>query len=228
MSQTVLDQAFSVSEANGIARFRVVVSGSESGTCQYPESPFNQHPLGVSTHSQNINGKPIGVRSLGVIKCEAAESIAEGDAVVVADATGKIKSAPKASATFGDTPATNEIVVTAKQTGFIGNNIEVELEALTSGNPISVSVTGHKVVVGCVTSDDVTITSTASDIISAINDDVEASLLISAANGASSDGSGTVAAASHVLSSGQAGDYSFAIAQETATADGDLIEILIK
>lgn len=65
---------------------------------------------------------------------------------------------------------------------------------------LSVSVTGKAITVSAATDSDGVITSTAANVISAINGDTDASALVTAANGTGSNGSGVVApvAATHV------------------------------
>jgi ABC-type transport system substrate-binding protein len=103
---------------------------------------------------------------------------------------GRIPYTP-ASLTTGEVANKNAIVWTAKLIGADGNGIAVALKA---GPALKVAVTGTPHKDPTVAVDFVAGTTTAADVIKAVNDDKAASAVISAANAKESDGSGPVTA----------------------------------
>lgn len=90
MSNYILDKAYTVAESGGVASGRVVVQGTNAGECALPSARNADAILGVTTHAQ-ATGRNVSVRKAGVARVEAAGAIALGDAVIVADATGRVK-----------------------------------------------------------------------------------------------------------------------------------------
>lgn len=223
MSQPVLDQAFRVSEANGVARYRAVTSGSEKGTCQYPDA--GSTILGVTTHAQSRTDKSVGVRRLGIILCEASEAIPTGSPVI-ANSDGTIKPAPFASGSIGSSGSNNLIAFTSKVPGILGNSLTVAFALGVDGESNTSSISGNTITITAENDGGSNITS-AADMIMFINEHEVLSTLIVAENGAGSNGSGLVSIDNAALSGGEASISAFATAQEAATQAGDLIEIFI-
>jgi len=95
MSNCILDKAYTVTETDGVAAYRVVVQGANAGECALPGAQNADKILGVTTHAQDVSivsVRNIFVRKSGIARVEAAGAVAVGDAVNVAGTTGKIKS----------------------------------------------------------------------------------------------------------------------------------------
>ncbi len=111
-----------------------------------------------------------------------------------------------ATLTLGRLAANTQIVLTAATPGLGGNAISVRL--LDPGAPdaaLAVSVTQKAIAVTLATDDAGALTSSAGDVIAALNDDPDASALVSAANAPGSTGAGTLRATdvARFLSSGE-------------------------
>lgn len=135
-------------------------------------------------------------------------------APVLTDATQKVQkkntapTAPvKASVILDCTNDNADIVITAVEAGIVGNGIKVQLKD-PSGNSkaLTVDLVDDVIVVSLATGETGVITSTAAQIIAAINASLEARALVVAANATSSDGSGVVnAITATALAGGSAG-----------------------
>lgn len=95
----------------------------------------------------------------------------------------------------GGAGGNNDILITAKKAGTDGNNIKVELkDPGAASQALAVSVEGDTIVVSLATDGAGAITSTAQNVIDAINAHLVAKDLVTAANASGSDGSAVVAA----------------------------------
>ncbi len=122
-------------------------------------------------------------------------------AVPVTDATPQ-----KASLTTTLTGANNDLAFTAKVAGPGGNSITVAYVVGGINTPLSVSVAGFAITVTVATDGAGNPTSTASQVLAAIQGNQDAATLISAALAPSNDGSGVVAAmAATALTGGSLG-----------------------
>lgn len=119
-------------------------------------------------------------------------AIGQGNAALTFTAAA-VSPARASRLTIGAGNAAVEIVADAA--GAAGNTIEVAF-AGPDGNTqaLSVSVAGRVITVSLATDGGGAITSTAAQVIAAINTDTEAGALVTAANGDGGDGTGTVAA----------------------------------
>lgn len=90
MSHNILDKAYAIEEANGVAAGRVVVQGSQPGRARLPEGPMADAILGVTTHSQSLPGANVAVRKAGIARVVAAGPIPVGAPVCVADDEGRV------------------------------------------------------------------------------------------------------------------------------------------
>lgn len=120
-------------------------------------------------------------------------------APVLTDITQKVRK--KNTASVAATLATgvvgnnNAITFTAKTAGTAGNGIKVQLkDPAAASQALSVSIAGDTIVVSLATSGASAITSTAADIITAVNAHLTAKTLVSAANTGASTGAGVVVA----------------------------------
>lgn len=107
----LLDKAYRVAEANGVAAYRVVVQATNAGECRLPTADNAGGLLGVTLHAQPTVGRQVTVRKAGIAEVAAAGPVAVGAPVIAAGNTGKVKSATGAPGTrlnvlgFAETPA---------------------------------------------------------------------------------------------------------------------------
>jgi hypothetical protein len=99
MASYILDKAYSIDEAAGVAAYRVVVHGANAGQAKLPSAGNQGAILGVTVHSQTRRGANVAVRKAGIARATAAGPIAVGDPVNVADAGGKVKAVNEPAAT---------------------------------------------------------------------------------------------------------------------------------
>lgn len=100
-----------------------------------------------------------------------------------------------ASLTTNLTGANNDFVVTAKQAGVIGNHIEVALvDPAGNDQALAVTVADGVITVSLATGPAGAITSTAANVIAAINGNADAKKLVVASLKAANDGTGVVTA----------------------------------
>jgi len=115
------------------------------------------------------------------------------------------------SATLVPAGANNDIVFTAKTSGASGISVEI-LNPGAANQALKVTTVNNKISVSLATDGVSAITSTAAAVISAVNNDPDASERVSAANAAANDGTGVMAAvaltplASGVASTGTAAE----------------------
>lgn len=88
----------------------------------------------------------------------------------------------------------NDIKITAKDRGTGGNSVRVAFVVAGASTPLSVSVSGNDITVNVATNGSSAATSTASQVVAALNAHAGASALIIAALAAGNDGTGVVAA----------------------------------
>lgn len=120
-------------------------------------------------------------------------------ASAIADDTQKVqkKNTSSVAATLytGVIASNNAITFTAIKAGTIGNTIKVQLKNPgAASQALSVSIAGDTIVVSLATDAGSVITSTAADVIAAVNAHLTAKTLVSAANTGASTGAGVVAA----------------------------------
>lgn len=222
----VLDTAFEVEEAAGVAAHRVVVRGSQARRCLYPSGSNAGRVLGVTTDSAEAN-RAVGVRRLGKALVEAAAVIAAGARVCIADNQGRIKAAARATAVTGLVGNQNAIRWTSRAESIAGNGIIVDLVVAGNNTPLSIAVSGNTITVNLATDGAGACTTTASQAIAAIAAHASAGLLVEAAHEAPSLGGGIVADETAPLSGGEGGLHSIGVAEEPAAQAGDLIDVFL-
>ncbi|MGQ7247193.1 phage tail sheath subtilisin-like domain-containing protein [Halomonas sp. V046] len=115
--------------------------------------------------------------------------------------------ATPATLTTGNATFDTAITFTAVSAGLAGNNISIAFTNPDSASAsLSVSVTGTAIVVNLATDATGALTSTASDVVTAINGSAEAAALVTAASAVGSDGSGVVLALKRTLLTGGAAE----------------------
>lgn len=228
MSQYVLDRACRVEESAGVARYRAVVFGADADGCQYPDAANADGVVGITTHAQSREGKSVTVRRLGIAVCEAAAAIAVGDRVVVADNQGRVKRATHANVSTGSAGSNNGIVWTHRQPGPGGNVVGVQIQNAGASQALSVALADNTVRITAATNGGGAITSTAQQIIDAVNADAVASRILRASHLAGSNGTGVAAAvAATPLRGGEAGLNTIGIAQTAAANAGELVDVML-
>lgn len=90
MSYYVLDKAYAIEDAAGVGAYKVVVQGSEAHCAKGPASDSQGTLLGVTVHSQSLQGANVAVRKAGIARCIAAGTVPLG-AAVTWTADGKVK-----------------------------------------------------------------------------------------------------------------------------------------
>ena len=103
---------------------------------------------------------------------------------------------PKATLTTALTGSNNDLLFTAKTGGPGGNSINIIYSVAGANTPLSVSVDGFVITVHVATNGGSAATSTASQVLSAIANKVDAGALVDVAYAPSNDGSGVVTALS--------------------------------
>lgn len=226
MPAYILDTAFEVEEANGVAAHRVVVRGSQPKRCAYPTGANADRSLGITLDAA-ANGRAVAVRRLGKALVESSGVIAAGSRVCVADATGRVKAAVRASGVTGVIGNNNAIRWTAAAESIVGNTIVVDIVVAGNSTPLSVAVSGATVTVNSATDGGGAATTTAAQAIAAVAANVAARLLVSGQNEAPSTGAAAVADQTVKLSGGEAGLNSVGIAEHNAAQAGDLIDVFL-
>lgn len=108
--------------------------------------------------------------------------------------------ATAATLSTGRASANTAIDFTAAAAGLAGNQISVNLvDPAANSATLAVAVSGNAITVTLATDASGVITSTAGDVVTAVNGDADASALVSAANGTGSDGTGVVKATGRAL-----------------------------
>lgn len=91
MSSYILDKAYSIEDANGVAAYRAVVHGTNAGEAVLPGGANAGAILGVTVHSQSREGGNVAVRKAGIARVMAAGAVDVGEPVNIAGTTGKVK-----------------------------------------------------------------------------------------------------------------------------------------
>jgi hypothetical protein len=153
---------------------------------------------GVATYDVANGGYGTMVGSGVVTPIDPAVDIPDGELVMSA-ANGQVTiagetTAEAATVTVGAT--NSKVMLTAVEEGAEGNAITITITDPPGNNvALSVDVDGTAIEVIAATDGSSAITSTAAQVIAAINEDNDASQLVVAENGAASNGTGVVAAA---------------------------------
>jgi hypothetical protein len=111
MSSYILDKAYAIDETSGVGAYLAVVQGTNAGEAKLPGAANAGSILGLTVHSQSLEGANVAVRKAGIAKAVAAGAIDVGAPVNVAGATGKVKAIDEATDTkinclgFAETPA---------------------------------------------------------------------------------------------------------------------------
>jgi hypothetical protein len=226
MASYVLDKAYRVTDESGIESCCVVTQGTYDGEAKLPSGANEGKILGVSVHGAEKE-QNISIRKLGIAPVQSAGIISAGEKVCVADNQGRIKAAGKASSESGVEVNNNFLKWTAVNPGTQGNNIIIDIVVSGNSTAFSISIEGNKITVNSATDGSGTATTTAAQLITSIAADSSASKMVTASNNGSSDGSGVLADETLSLTGGELGDNSFGVAEENASAEGDIIDVFL-
>lgn len=83
MSAYILDKAYAIDENGGVPAYTVVVPGEKTGDARIAGSYNPPVVLGVTVHSQTLQGANVAVRKAGIARVIAADSIPVGVPVIV-------------------------------------------------------------------------------------------------------------------------------------------------
>ena len=224
MSNYVLDQAFRVEEEEGIERWRAVVFGTNPGGCKLPAAANAFGVLGITVHSQARTGKSIAVRRLGIAPVVVTGPVTRGDYLTVADSRGRMKAAPCPSVSTGSGESGLRWQLRRPSLGGHSNAIQVAISG--TNTPLSVTVTSGLIRVDVETDGSGDPVSTAAEVATFVNAHPAASQLIRVTI-LGALGSGVVGSSTSSLALNFESINAFAIAQDDATAEGDIVNALL-
>ncbi len=177
-----------------------------SGIAEILKFPDHYVALAVMVDDSGVSANDDGKKIVpkGTVVGGLAASVLADDTQTVSK---KNTASVAASLTTELTGENNDITFTANEAGTGGNAIKVELlDPSGNSQALSVSVSGDTIVVSLATSGEGAITSTAAEVIAAINAHLVAKELVTAENAAENTGVGVVTAlAATALSGGTAG-----------------------
>lgn len=99
MSSYILDKAYAISETSGVGAYLVVVQGTNPGEAKLPGAANAGSILGVTVHSQALEGANVAVRKAGIARVKAAGAISVGAPVNIAGTSGKVKAIDETAGT---------------------------------------------------------------------------------------------------------------------------------
>lgn len=99
MSSYILDKAYAISETSGVGAYLVVVQGTNPGEAKLPGAANAGSILGVTVHSQALEGANVAVRKAGIARVKAAGAIGVGAPVNIAGTSGKVKAIDETAGT---------------------------------------------------------------------------------------------------------------------------------
>lgn len=194
-----LDKGYNAEDV--IAKYRAVKYGATAEGV-LPITAAADRVMGISlfhvTAAERLRGKGASVRRAGIAEWECGGTITRGD-LVTNDSVGRCVSVAAEVRAFLNTGVVgnnNAITWTAVEPGTDGNAITVTLTNAGATKPLLVDVAnnGLDINVQLATDGSSVITSTAQNVLDALQDDAAASALITAANTGASTGAGLVVA----------------------------------
>lgn len=85
-------RSYKITDAAGVLIYRAVVQGANAGEVKKPAAADEGKAVGFTQEAQATQNKSVLVKEAGRTFAVAAGAIAVGDAIGIADATGKVKS----------------------------------------------------------------------------------------------------------------------------------------
>lgn len=226
MSTFVLDRAYLVEEETGIARHRVVVAGSSPSHCRLPDGANAGRVLGVTTQSQEREGRAIPVRRFGYTPCEAAESFNAGDPVCVADDGGRVRAVRPPHALVGTEDVNGAVRFVSRfpaERHFLSG---IEISASGSESPLASDVADGVVMFALETDAISTPVTTAAQLATYVNTHPLLSKLVKA-EVAGGDGSAVAEAGSPSFTAHEESIHVVGIAQDDSSGEGDIVDVLL-
>lgn len=230
-----LDKGYDAEDA--IIAYRAVKFGATAQGV-LPISSVSDVPIGISFFSVTLDeitrGKGASVRRGGIAEWEAGGAFNRGDKLTI-DSVGRCVGVTAgdvaASLITGVVGSNNAILWTAKVAGPGGDSITVTLVdpgGTTALLSVDVANNGTDITVNLARTASA-LSSTAQNVIDAVQGNGAANALVSVANDSTSSGAGIVAAVSKTALSGGAGDViTYAIAEAASSGSGIRVPALLK
>ena len=125
-------RTYKITDAAGVLAGRVVVQGTNAGECKKPSSADEGKAIGITQEAQATQNKGVLVKESGRSRVVAAGVIAVGDAIGIADNTGKVKSVQTdMAAAPGTAKVVNVLGYARTAAGADGDEIEVQINIFT-------------------------------------------------------------------------------------------------
>jgi hypothetical protein len=223
MTQSI-DKSYRITNSGGVSAHRAVVRAVDPAACQLPAAANAGAFLGITTHVQNRTGRLVAVRRSGFAVAEAAGVITVGAPVAIADALGRVRAIPDPRFAFGTVGANTAITIDFLQRPLFAANLTIDFIAGTGTVPFSWTTTPGRIAITLSANSSV-VSQTANSLRLAVEADAVLSRLLRVTNVAGSSGTGLLAAASLVCNNLADQLNPIALADEAATAAGDLIAV---
>lgn len=131
-------RSYKITDAAGVLKFRAVVQGANGGEVAKPGGANADKLVGVTQEDQATQNKNVLVKESGRTYAVAAGAIAVGDAVNIADNTGKFQSCQAAVAAGAGAFATTYVSGRARTAaGADGDIFELEIQPFVVKTPAS-------------------------------------------------------------------------------------------
>lgn len=226
MPVSVLDTTFVVEELTGVSAHRVVARGAQSAGCKYYTAAAPTDILGITQQGGALD-RAVAVRRLGKALVEAAQAVAAGERVCVADAQGRVKPAPRASGTTGGVGANNAIRWTAPDCSLAGNTVVVDIVVSGNNTAFALAVSGNTLQITAATNESGQAVTTAAQALAAVAASAAASRIVAAASETGSTGAGALADETITLGGAEGARRIVGVAEQSASAPGDLIDVFL-
>lgn len=95
----IFDKSYRTGSANIAARRAVVRATTATNTVTMPTGPNAGAIAGITMHTQNDAGRAVSVRKAGIAEVVAANAIAIGAPVMIADTNGRVKAVSETAGT---------------------------------------------------------------------------------------------------------------------------------
>lgn len=226
MSHYVLDKAYRVAEANGIEGARVVVRGAAIDDCQLPADASAGGVLGVTVHRQPREGRFVAVRRLGIATATAAGPIPNGAAVALADNEGRVREAPLPRFHTGSLLNENALEWRWKRRDIATAGLSIEIVDGGQAGDFAWSLAGAILRI-TPPNDGNGIVVTAAQLVSLVEADSTLAALVDVAIAPGNSGSMTVSPQTASIANLDEMGREIGVAETPATADGDLLDVLL-
>ncbi len=132
-------RTYKIEDAAGVLQYRAVVQGTAAGAVKKPSGAGEGKFIGFTQEAQATQNKSVSVKRSGFSFAVAAGAIAVGDAVEIADNTGKVQSAQAKLVDLAEATAVVHYIVGTAETaaGADGDIIEVFIQPYAKLTPVS-------------------------------------------------------------------------------------------